>query len=207
MSKWVRKIYIFLLRLHICVCVCACVCTCVILHKPIHYWSHDHTMFFPVQHCITVPSLLGLALFVNLLLNVENTRMFCLNSKYCISSFCTFLLLLCFVVSSSLFFPCLIHALECSFQKVHRVFLSLSQSWSTTNNIFLSLRSNRNSSHPWPIHKRVASWKIPRHVLHTVLLVSPVSVAFHAGLKENDFLHAWNLTISLGYRMFLIKKP
>jgi hypothetical protein len=56
----------------------------------------------------------------------------------------------------------LIHPLECSFQKVHRVFLSLSQSWSTTNNLFLSLRSNRNTSHPWPIHKRVASWKIPR---------------------------------------------
>lgn len=124
-----------------------------------------------------------------------------------ISSFCTYILLLYFVASSSVFFPCLIHPVECSFQKVYRVFLSLSQSWSTANNMLLSLRSGRNTPHPWPIHKRVAGWKIPKYFLQTILLISPVSVAFHAALKEHDFLHAWSLTISLKYRMFLIKKP
>jgi len=132
-----------------------------------------------------------------------NTRVFVLIQS--ISSFCTFILLRYFVVSSSLFFPYLIHPVECCFQKVHQVFLSLSQSWSTANSMLLSLRSSRNTSHPWPIHKRVTSWKIPElfFLLQTVLLISPVSVAFHAALKERDFLHAWSLTISLKYRMFL----
>ena len=61
-----HAMYVFLLILHICICVCVCICmrTCIILHEPIYYWSHYHTMFLAVQHYITVPSMLGLALFV-----------------------------------------------------------------------------------------------------------------------------------------------
>jgi hypothetical protein len=55
-----------------CVCVCVCMRTCVILHEPIYYCCHYYAMFLAVQHYITVPSLPGLALFVNLLLNLKN---------------------------------------------------------------------------------------------------------------------------------------
>ena len=159
--------------------VCVCVCACVILLEPIYYWSHYHAMFLAVQHYITYPSMLGLTLFVNLTFKFwkyfalyrascnshsgtsANTRVFVLIPNT--SSFCTLIFLRYFVVSSSLFFPYFIHPVECSFQKVNRVFLSLSQSWSTTNSILLSLRSSRKTSHPWLIHKRVASWKTPKH--------------------------------------------
>ena len=185
---------------------------CVILHEPVYYWSHYHIIFFPVQHYITVSSLLGLALFVNLVLNFENILLCIVPAAIAtqvhprihqrfvlipnIWSFCTFILVLYFVVSSSLFFPYLIYPVECSLQKVHRVFLSLSQSWSTINSIFLSFRSNRNTSHPWPIHTRVANWKIPKHFFANSPVDKPWKCCFScrtnrtrlsACLKSYDF--------------------
>jgi len=67
-----RYTYSSYVHIYACVCVCVWMRTCVILHESIYYGSHYHALFLAVQLYITVPSLPGLALFVNLLLNFEN---------------------------------------------------------------------------------------------------------------------------------------
>jgi hypothetical protein len=49
------------------------------------------------------------------------------------------------------------------------------------------------------------SWKIPRYFPQTFLLLSSLSVAFHATLQEHDFMFARSFKISLKYRMFFLK--
>ena len=100
-----------------------------------------------------------------------------------VSIFCTFILPRYFVVFSSFFlFPIWVTLWILLFRKFTEFSSPCHKVKAQQRACFFHSDPIENTCHPWPIHKRVESWKIPRYFLHTFLLLSPLSVAFHAAL-------------------------